>query len=347
MTNISDKQYYSAFFPGDVSQWDSATAYFAGDVVSYLGDTWVAQADNTDSTPTSQNANWEVTELGLGQFITLEDIINNYMVAYADDDTHGNSSRYKVEYFAQRAVQEFNYDMFTVKSQEFQPNRQDLPLWPMPKDFVSLVKISWVDAQGVERPLIQRSVSGNPTSPLQTGTGNFIYDENGNITYASSSVEQARWNARTTSEYNPQYAGSQSDGSYGFGYQNIQGQRYYLNPETANKNGTYNINHESGTVSFDFVQPIAGQDILTIYYVTDGLSNDYSEVKVHKFAEKAIYEDIYSEIIDKRRDVPANEKQKATKKAMATKRNAKLKLAKWGHRELLQTLRGIAKWIKT
>ena len=344
MTNISDKQYYSAFFPGTISDWLAATNYNPGDIVTYLGCSWVALAANIDSPPTSNNSNWEVTKLGTGQFITLEEIVNNYMVAYSDDDTHGNSSRYKVEYHAQRAVQEFTYDMFTVKTQEFQPSREDLPLWPMPKDFVSLVKISWIDANGIERPLIQRPNSGNPRSPMQEAGGNFIYDSEGNIIYANSSVEQNRWDERSKSTNNPS---GNAYNSYTGAY-NIYGQRYYLNPETANRNGTYHINQEQGTISFDFIEPIdPAIDILSIHYVSDGLSANLNEIKVHKFAEEAMYEQIYYRMIKKRRDVPANEKQEAKKEARATQRNAKLKLAKWGHRELLQTLRGIANWIKT
>ena len=345
MANITDKQYFSAFFPGTISDWSATTTYVVGDTVSYLGCSWAAIEGSTGDVPSEQSAAWEVTKLGSGQFITLEDMVNNYMVAYADDDIYGKPSRYKVEFHAQRAVQEFSYDMFTVKSQEFQPSREDLPLWPMPRDFVSLVKIAWIDNNGIERPMIQRSVSTNPTSPLQEANGTFMYDSNGEIIYATSSVEQERWNSRVQDGSN-----NTSGNSYNSytGTYNIYGQRYYLNPETANRNGTYNINQENGTISFDFIEPIdPAIDILSIHYVSDGLSQDFSEIKVHKFAEKAIYEDIYSEIIDKRRDVPANEKQKARKKAAATKRNAKLKLAKWGHRELLQTLRGIAQWIKT
>ena len=106
------------------------------------------------------------SELGNYQFITLEDIINNYMVLYSDEDNHGGMAlRRKVEAFAQRGIQEYSYDTFKVKDWEYEVI--DRATFPMPIDYVELVGINYVDEYGRERWLSPRKNSSNPTSPLQ------------------------------------------------------------------------------------------------------------------------------------------------------------------------------------
>lgn len=370
MANLTDKQYYSDWF-SSMEPWREGTSYSMGDIVydeyDYSGNGILERRSfeaNTTTTnrPINQtdgtiNADWtgfEQPVLGSGQFVTLEEIVNNYMVGYTDDMTHGGDMmRQKVEFFAQRAVQDFSYDVFSVESQEFEPGNQEIPLWPMPQDFVSLVKISWIDRDGRERPMTPRPDSGNPESPLQTSTGEYIYDTAGNIIKANQSVEEQRYQNRRSSLGGFNTFGAYTSWEGGF---NVVGKRYYLDPETANRNGTYYVNQKNGTISFDSGAAVfeVGNDIrrpenaiITIHYVSDGLSNDFSQIKVHKFAEKAIYESIYAELIDKRRDVPANEKFKAMKKARAEKRNAKLRLGQFSHREIIQTLRKQTEWIKS
>lgn len=357
MQQYTDQQYYSRFERQE-REWSSTVSYPLGWVV-YTPSTdqfWASTtADNIGSDPLADpRVGWDPftpPQVGEGQFITLEDIVNNFMVGYSDDMLHGGEKmRHKVEFFAQRAVQEFSYDVFTLKSQEWTPTPTGVPLWPMPQDFVSLVQVSYTDEGGIERRLRPRLDSTNPRSLVQDNQGNRMYDSNGKLTTTTNSMTTDRWNTRR--ENSSPYVIYGSGFSYFNSAFNGYGGKYWIDPEVANINGTYLVNNDQGTVSIDmdlrsFVSPGSQSPLLVFHYVSDGLSNDLSEIKVHKFAEQAIYETIYAELVDKRRDVPANEKQKARRKARAMQHNAKIRLQDQGHRELIYTFRAKTQWIKT
>ena len=337
-TIYTDKQYF-ADFEGRISTYSPTTLYSPGDIVEYNGGHWEAQASSSNSAPSSSNANWAifvVPELGRNRFISLEDIVNNYMVLYADEANFGGDAmRHKMEGFAQRAVQEFNYDVLHVKDIEY--TLIGSALFPFPQDLVEVASVSYVDESGLERRIPPRKDSSNPRSALQSNLGNFIYDSNNNATFSKSSLTQSRWN---NSHSNRQNTTDNINGNLGF---DDYGQRYYLNPETSNENGSYFVDHANGRVSFD--ASLMGETIV-IKYVTDGLGDDFSQIRVHKFAEDAIYDRMYFDYISKRRDTHANEKERAKRKAYGSKIQAKHRLSEMTHREIIATVRNQNRWIK-
>ena len=340
--------------------------------------------------------------LGENRFITLEDIINNYMVLYMDEDNHGMTSRLKVEAFAQRAIQEYSYDTFRVKTWEYEVI--DRATFPMPQDFVELVGMNYVDERGRERWVNPRKDSSNPRSPFQFnetedwdetaiylagdpvrytpageqapriyyaiagtqsdpnqgeqpdvmdsdwwqegsyGETGYIYNSDGNIIFA----EDTSYTKTQNDEYNRRQTilnGDLDDGSFVNGiYYGYYGRRFYSETERANANPTYYINDRNGVIDLD---PVLIGEVINLTYVSDGLSSDLSEIKVHKFAEQAIYESIYFEMIARSSKIPANEKERAKRRMVAKHRQTKLRLMDISPRQLLQTLRAQAKWIKT
>ena len=70
--------------------------------------------ENGGNTP--EDANW-----GSYQYVSLEDIVNNFMLIYNDNlQLINNVNRYQVLFFAKRAIQELNYDAFKeIKVLEF------------------------------------------------------------------------------------------------------------------------------------------------------------------------------------------------------------------------------------
>lgn len=175
--------------------------------------------------------------------------------------------------------------------------------------------------------------------------GSFIYNDEGEIIYAEgTSATKERYDESIlrsggTQTGFPVNISRLSTGSYYYGY----GRRYYLDTEKANINGTYYIDEIGGAIDID---PALIGEIVTLRYVSDGLSNNPAEIRLHKFAEQALYDTIYYEYISRRADTPANEKERAKRRMKATKRNAKLRLGNFSKRELLQTLRAQEIWIK-
>ena len=84
-----------------------------------------------------EDANW-----GSYQYISLEDIVNNFMLIYNDNkQLINNVNRYQVLFHAKRAIQELNYDAFKeIKVLEL--NVCDNLRFVLPPDYVNYVRIS-------------------------------------------------------------------------------------------------------------------------------------------------------------------------------------------------------------
>ena len=99
------------------------------------------------------NALW-----GGGQYTKLKDIINNFYAFYVGDDkVIDRAKRYDVVFHAKRALQELHYDALKEINAieiEVPPTLQMI----LPKDFVSLVRLSWVDAKGFFHPIISHQI---------------------------------------------------------------------------------------------------------------------------------------------------------------------------------------------
>ncbi len=337
-------------------------------------------------------------QLGENRFLSLEDIVNNYMVLYADDDSHGGRSmRTKVEAFAQRAIQEYNYDTLRVQTWEYEVI--DRASFPMPQDFVELIGINFVDENGIERWLNPRKDSGNPRSPIQfnttptwsetesyaegdyvryrvvasdpwtvyvasdniamgtipttpgtnwtevdQGESGYVYDSNGNLIFAEDNSYTKTKFDEASRNFRPEVLTGLGFDNRGEGIIGSYGKRYYADTERRTSNPTFYVNERDGVIDLD---PILIGHVINLSYVSDGLSKDLSEIKVHKFAEQGIYEFIYYEMIARSSKVPANEKERAKRRMVAKQRQAKLRLMGLSPRDIIQTLRSQARWIKT
>ena len=89
-------------------------------------------------------------EYGDYQYISLEDIINNFIISYVGEDKIiSKIRRTDVAFHAQRGLAELSYDTLkSFKSQEIEvPPSLTMKL---PHDYVNYVKICYIDADGVE-----------------------------------------------------------------------------------------------------------------------------------------------------------------------------------------------------
>ena len=105
---------------------------------------------------------YQGNDLGNYQFVSLEDIINQFMVVYVGDQKIiKKTSRIDVAFHAQRALAELSFDTFkSVKSQQI-----DLPqtlVMSLPHDYVNYTKLTSVDSAGIEHPLYPTNRTSNP-----------------------------------------------------------------------------------------------------------------------------------------------------------------------------------------
>ena len=135
-----------------------------------------------------------------------------------------------------------------------------------------------------------------------------------------------------------------SDGlGYGGMYgDNYFGQRYGLQPETAQVNGWFTINERNGKMSFS--SDLADK-LIVLEYISDGLGYD-ADMKIPKLAEEALYAHISHAILATRINQPEYVIQRLRREKSAKLRNAKIRLSNIKLNEFVQIARGKSKWIK-
>ncbi len=282
--------------------------------------------------------------LGKYRFTTLADIVSNYMVAYVGDGKLINSvNKTDVLFHAKRGIQEFAFDIARVeKIQEIEVG-PSLSI-PMPQDYVNYVKISFVDDAGIERLIMPTRLSSKASEPiLQDEDYKYLYDQNDELLLGSSVIEDRFKNFDIT-----KISGSANDTEVNYNADNsldrlmVYGGRYGLNPETTTENGVFIIDEANGKISFS---SNVADKIITLRYISDGLGTD-DEMKVHKFAEEALYKHISLGIASAKANMPEYIINRFKKERRAAMRNAKIRLYNLKMEELTQVMKGKAKIIK-
>jgi hypothetical protein len=280
---------------------------------------------------------------GSYEYISLNDVINNFIVAYVGTGKLIPSvKRTDVMFHAKRGLQEFSYDTLkSIKSQELTipPSLSVI----IPQDYVNYVKTSWVDQLGVKHVIYPTRLTSNPTEiPIQDSDGVPTQDNVGNNAQGSSVTEEAWDNAnmrRITGGYDD-YLDVSVD-SYRYDRIGL-GKRYGLNPETTQVNGFYTINEREG--KFSFSSDLVGKTVI-LEYISDGLSVD-KDMKVPKMAEEAMYMHIAYSILAGRSGVQEYVVQRFKKDRRAALRNAKIRLSNIKLEEIAQVFRNQSKIIK-
>lgn len=272
--------------------------------------------------------------------VNLNDIINNFIVGYTGDGKIlPKIPRYEVAFWAQRAVQEFSYDIFHAEKNMEIELSSTLQI-SLPSDYVNYVDISCLDADGNLRPLQNSKRLKATKSASQDQDYNYIYDQNGNIIYEETSQTLKQFGESDISTKKQNYESDEydvRDAAYGA--------KYGSEPQRANVNGTYVLDLEAGKIYFDSM--FAEGDIIVLSYISDGLGDngDFTNVLVPKLAEDAVYANILYNL-SKLRPSASGAAGLYKKEAYAKTRNAKIRLSNMKIKEIAQVLRGKSKWIK-
>ena len=285
---------------------------------------------------------------GSYSYITLNDIINNFLVAYVGQGKLVlDVKRTDVMFHAKRGLQEFSYDTLkSIHSQELNiPASLSVIL---PQDYVNYVRVSWIDHLGVKRiiyPANNLTIAPFGT-PIQDQVGVPTQDNFGeNIEGTSLTVE--RWKKANDNLINGQIANNIDEAvdfqnAYGFEGSWNWGRQYGLDPQTSQMNGWFNMDEREGKMSFS--SNLAGK-LIVLEYVSDGLGYDL-DTKVPKMAEDALYAHILYSIISTRVNQPEYVVQRLKVDRRAKLRNAKIRLSNIKLDEIVQVMRGKSKWIK-
>tara|TARA_S200002703_G_C3801720_1_gene247806 strand:- start:4590 stop:5510 length:921 start_codon:yes stop_codon:yes gene_type:complete len=296
--------------------------------------------ENGGTPPT--DANW-----GSYQYVSLFDIVNNFMLMYQGNNSLvNNEPRYKILFHAKRGIQELNYDAFKeIKVLEL--NVCDNLRFVLPDDYVNWVRIS-VYKDGLLLPLTENIQTNYSKAYLQNNDCSLQFDVDGNVIDTESQIDADRLAGTKKSIYLNQGHGFDGlegyccDGEWYFDYQ--LGMRYGLNTETANVNPTFSIDRKSGVINFS--SDMADQKCI-LEYVSDGMENgDNSKVTVNKLFEDYIYAYIEYAILNSKLNVQEYVVNRARRRKSALLRNAKIRLSNIHPSRLLMNLRGQNKWLK-
>jgi len=282
-------------------------------------------------------------------YLTLNDVINNFMVAYVGaGKLIGDVKRTDVIFHAKRAMQEFSYD--TLKS----IHSMELNIPPslsvvLPQDYVNYVKVSWIDDYGVKHPIYPaNNLTINPyENPIQDTRGVPIQD-NFSDNIEGDSLTEKRWaNDNFLNLFGLQNGANNINNinNYWDGYQwdyYAYGRQYGLDPQYANINGYFTINDREGKMSFS--SDLRGR-LIVLEYISDGLAYDL-DTKVPKLAEEALYAYVIHAVISLRINQPEYLVQRLKREKTAKLRNTKIRLSNIKLEEITQVMRGKSKWIK-
>ena len=272
--------------------------------------------------------------------VNLNDIINNFIVGYTGDGkVLPKVPRYEVAFWAQRAVQEFSYDIFHAEKNMEIELSSTLQI-SLPSDYVNYVDISCLDADGNLRPIQNSKRLKSAKSASQDQDYNYIYDQEGNIIYEETSQTLKQFGKSDISTKKQNYESDEYDIR-----DEVYGAKYGSEPERANANGTYVLDLEAGKIYFDSM--FGEGDIIVLSYISDGLgeNGDFANVLVPKLAEDAVYASILYNL-SKLRTSASGAAGLYKKEAYAKLRNAKIRLSNMKIKEIAQVLRGKSKWIK-
>ena len=290
-----------------------------------------------------KDENW-----GSYQYVSLYDIVNNFMLMYSGNHSLvNNEERFKILFHAKRAIQELNYDAFKeIKILELSVT--DNLRFVLPSDYVNWVRVN-LYKDGFLRPLTENIQTNFSNAYLQDNDGNVLFDINGNVLKPEfSDIDFERIKKTKKSIYLNQ--GSQFSGLEGYNYDDNWyfeygiGARYGLNTETANANPTFKIDKASGVINFS--SDMDGQ-ICIVEYVSDGMEGgDDSKINVNKLFEDYVYAYIEYAILNSKLNVQEYVVRRAQKRKTALLRNAKIRISNIHPGRLLMNLRGQDKWLK-
>ena len=283
---------------------------------------------------------------GSYSYITLDDIINNFLATYVGAGKLIPSvKRTDVIFHAKRGLQEFSYDTLnSIKKLEVEmPPSLSIPI---PQDYINYVRVRYVDSLGVLHPIYPlNGLSTNPTNlPIQDDNGKYIQGNYGENLQAEQSFTEERWKEADDKRISGAYDAEWSNfGVYTWTWRkNSLGQRYGLDPQLSQSNGWFSINQRTNTFSFS---SNLASELIILEYISDGLYAD-TDTKIPKMIEEAMYLHIAYAILAGRANVPEYIVQRFKKDRYAQLRNAKIRLSNMKPSEIVQVFRGKSKWLK-
>jgi hypothetical protein len=266
--------------------------------------------------------------LGNYQYTSLTEIINDFELQSHDTQSYlYGMGRSLIVRHAKAAIRQLNRTTAKdVRALELSIGN-DL-VFPLPQDYVNYVRISKVSANNALKPLDINQNLNIAKSYLQDNEYKLLFDSNGDTIEADG-------NNLTNKPYRTYEVESIGLGG-----------RFQLDTSEISKNGEFIINQREGVIYFG--SNLAGCDIV-LEYLSDGVQWERiheTGITFHKNLTEAVQDLIYFNCIERRNNVPANEKYRAENKFKATEHQASILFANFDLKAIEKVWRKGSKWVK-
>ena len=279
--------------------------------------------------------------------VKLSQIIKDFIITSDGDDYANNVSDFAIRNFALRGIREIGFDLGKkIKSIKRTIDTTNDTI-ALPDDFVDLLKVGIVGADGVIHVLNQNKHINYSRQILQDETAGTTVDS---VTVDDDTIntnisDEGPLNINSNLILNRQASKSSTTGSttnsddqdfYVFEnylYQGGSGRLYGIGGGHAV--GQYRLNLDEDRIELKMSS--SGSSEVVLEYIADEARS--TDPEVHVYAEEALRSYMYYKIVERKSSVPANEKARARAEYYNERRKANARLSNFTKEEALSTIR--------
>ena len=266
-------------------------------------------------------------------YVTLRQLINDYIITLDGDDYTANASDSAIRNFALRGIREFGFDV-TSRIKSIKLDVQSNSTAILPDDYVDLIKVGSINSDGLVRVFNQnkninysRQIKQDTTADsLNIDDTTSTADSGGGPLDMDSNLILDREDAKSATTNN-----SDSDVFDNFIFQGGIGRLYGAGGAKAP--GSYRINLDQNRLE---IESGSASEIVLEYIADEARSTN---PVIHVYAEEALRSYIYYKLCERKSTVPAGEKARARSEYYNERRKAKARLGNFTKNEALKVLR--------
>lgn len=233
--------------------------------------------------------------------VAVSQVVNDFILTLAGDDYASNATDTAIRNFALRGIREMGFDMGQrIKTLELTVDAT-LSKVDLPVDFVALTKLGVVGGDGLVYSFVKNDHLNLLKDNAQTGFPAYM-------------------DAFESYVYRDYISNTSNGRLYGLG--------------GGKGLGEYRINFEQNRIELSTNSAIA--KVLIEYVGDEALAEN---PVVHVFAEEALRTYMYYKIIERKSNVPANEKARARQEYYNERRKANARMKSFGKQDALSMLR--------
>tara|TARA_R100000231_G_scaffold128122_3_gene99125 strand:- start:427 stop:1272 length:846 start_codon:yes stop_codon:yes gene_type:complete len=267
--------------------------------------------------------------------VSLNQIINDFVITLADDDYAGNASDNQLRTHALRGIREFGFDMSkTIRSLKLTVDTANNTV-ELPDDFVDWSKVGVVGNDGIvyvlgENKNLNFSQAYSNASGTKVGNAASAIDSDGDGVFdridsksatnsGSPSMSNDITNGFDSAIFRNYYYGAQN-AIYGHGGGHLYGE--------------FRVNLDQNRIELGSNDDISE---VVIEYVADEARSKNPDV--HVYLEEALRSYMYYKIIERKASVPVSEKARARQEYYNERRKANARIKSFTKEEALKTIR--------